>query len=304
VRIRAFAKINLTLPVFNKRPDGYHELRTVFQTVSLADDITVTFTPARKTTIELDSSVEIADNLMIRAAQLVLDAARVKGQVHMTLRKRIPMGGGLGGGSSDAAAVLNSLPTLLGKPVKPEKLHDIAATLGSDVPFFLIGGTAAGLGRGEELYPMADFHGGPGLILIPPVSVSTAEAYKALNRNGRGELTATECFNKMKGFQSFVRGLLVSASENDFEAVVFARHPLLKRLHTALRRSGATLSRMSGSGSALFGLYESRLSRDAAVETVSRAYPEVRVEPVSLVTRVRFRTSNGFPKHGNEKNDI
>jgi 4-diphosphocytidyl-2-C-methyl-D-erythritol kinase len=304
LRIRAFAKVNLTLPVFNTRGDGYHELRTVFQTVSLCDSINLSFVPGRRTSILLDSSVEIADNLMIRAARLVLDATRVSGEVRMNLRKNIPMGGGLGGGSSDAAAVLNWLPRLVGKAVDPDKLHDIASALGSDVPFFLIGGTAAGLGRGEELYPLPDFRGGAGLILVPPLAVSTAEAYSALDRDGAGQLTATECFNKMKRFQSFVRGPFVWASENDFEAVVFAREPLLKRLHGALRRSGATLARMSGSGSALFGLYGSRDARDAACAALGRAYPRVRVEPVSLVTRSRYRAANGFPKVGIETHDV
>ena len=110
VRLRAFAKLNLDLRVLGKRSDGYHELRTIFQTISLADSLEMAFTPGRKTTVELDDELAIPDNLVSRAAHLALDATRAAGRVEMRLTKRIPMGAGLGGGSSDAAAVLLALP--------------------------------------------------------------------------------------------------------------------------------------------------------------------------------------------------
>src|ERR1035441_2323118 len=114
VRVRALAKINLDLRVLGKRSDGFHELRTIFQTISLADSLEIAFTPGRKTTIELDDPLAIADNLVERAARLVMDATRSTGRVKMHLRKRVPMGAGVGGGSSDAAAVLLALPVLAG----------------------------------------------------------------------------------------------------------------------------------------------------------------------------------------------
>src|SRR5262245_478012 len=125
-RFRALAKINLDLRILNKRPDGFHELRTVFQTVSLTDRIDIEFEPARRTSITLDDPHAIPDNLLIRAAQAVLDATRTKAAVRMRLDKRIPMGGGHGGGSSDAAAVLLALPVLAQRPLKSHKLHEIA----------------------------------------------------------------------------------------------------------------------------------------------------------------------------------
>src|ERR1700684_3507020 len=133
VRLRAFAKLNLDLRVLGKRPDGYHELRTIFQTISLADSIEMAFTPGRKTTVELHDALAIPDNLVSRAAHLVLDAMRIAGRVEMRLTKLIPMGAGLGGGSSDAAAVLLALPVLAGRKLDLGKLSELAQQLGSDV---------------------------------------------------------------------------------------------------------------------------------------------------------------------------
>jgi 4-diphosphocytidyl-2-C-methyl-D-erythritol kinase len=164
-RVRAYAKINLDLRVLARRPDDYHELRTVFQTISLADDLEISFTPASHTRIAVEGAPEIEDNLVVKAAALVLDAAGVTGDVGFRLRKRIPMGAGLGGGSSDAAAVLLALPVLAGARLDIGKLACLGAQLGSDVPFFLLAGTAVGLGRGTELYPLPD---------SPPLAASMA----------------------------------------------------------------------------------------------------------------------------------
>jgi len=151
-RLRALAKINLDLRVLGKRPDGFHELRTIFQTISLADTIDIAFTPGRKTSIEVEDGLGIPDNLAARAARVALEAMGVTGRVEMRIRKRIPMGAGLGGGSSDAAAVLLALAVLAGREVELPELCAMAEQLGSDVPFFLLGGRAVGIGRGSELF--------------------------------------------------------------------------------------------------------------------------------------------------------
>src|SRR5262249_52634832 len=153
------------LRVLGKRPDGYHELRTVFQTISLADSIDISFATARRTAVELDDPLGIEHNLAAKAAHLVLDAMRITGRIAMRLTKRIPMGAGLGGGSSDAAAVLLALPVLAGRTLPLLELCALAKALGSDVPFFLLGGTAAGIGRGEELFPLPDVPPLPGLLI-------------------------------------------------------------------------------------------------------------------------------------------
>ena len=155
-RLRALAKLNLDLRVLYPRADGYHELRTIFQTISLADTIDVALTPARRTRIDIDGNVDIPDNLIVKAATLALAAMRTAAHVEFRLRKHIPMGAGLGGGSSDAAAVLLGLPVLAGKRLELARLLELASALGSDVPFFLLGGMAAGIGRGTELFPLPD----------------------------------------------------------------------------------------------------------------------------------------------------
>ncbi len=289
-RVSARAKLNLDLRVLHKRPDGYHELRTVFQTISLADRIDIVFTPARRTKIELESSIDIPDNLIVRTARLVLEAGRVTGNVRFRLHKRIPMGGGLGGGSTDAAAVLLALPVLAGVDIPPDTLHSLATEIGSDVPFFLEGGTALGIGRGEELYLLPDARLGPMLVLTPDIHVSTPEAYRAL---GRG-LTFNELSHTLSGFRSFVSslggglstGVECPSGENDFERVVFASHPELKALKRKLLRSGARSAMMTGSGSTLFAVFRDREERKKALAGFSSCSSC----PVSAVSRQRYRS--------------
>lgn len=134
LRVRSFAKINLDLRVLHKRPDGFHELRTIFQTISLADTIEIECQRGR-TRIEIESNIDILDNLIVKAAEAVLKAAKTTGRLQFRLTKRIPLGSGLGGGSSNAAAVLLALPVMLGKPLPLEKLLELSAELGSDIPF-------------------------------------------------------------------------------------------------------------------------------------------------------------------------
>ena len=246
-RVRALAKINLDLRVLGKRGDGYHELRTIFQTISLADTLDIAFTPGRKTAIELEDALGIPDNLVVRAARLAMDAMRTTGRVEMKLTKRIPMGAGLGGGSSDAAAVLLALPVLAGRNLPMTERWRIAQELGSDIAFFFLGGRAVGIGRGTELFPLPDdaIHKGPGagLLLAPGIHVSTAEAYGAL----KAGLTSGVHPNKIGSFQTQAWGHdHADAPVNDFEPVVFSRHPQLALLKKKLLAAGA-LSKAPGS---------------------------------------------------------
>jgi len=280
-RVRAFAKINLDLRVLGKRPDGYHELRTIFQTISLADTIDIAFTPARKTAIELQDDLGIADNLVTRAARLAMDAMRTTGRIAMRLTKRVPMGAGLGGGSSDAAAVLLALPPLAGRNLDMPKLCNLAQQLGSDVPFFLLGGTAVGIGRGTELFPLSDAPPYPGLLVAPAVRVNTAEAYRALSPR----LTSESQQNKMVSFQTQTWGLDRRGGSNDFEAVVFEQHVSLAVIKEKLLRAGASPAMMTGSGSALFGLFPT-------VKEATRAmkwWGAERSFRISLVSRGRYQ---------------
>ena len=251
VTVPAYAKINLGLRVLGKRPDGFHELRTVFQTISLADRLTITYEPAARTEITVEGMPDVPDNLAARAAAAVLSELRLKASVHIHIEKRIPMGAGLGGGSSDAAAILQALPILAGCPIPMPRLFQLAAPLGSDVPFFLLGGTALGLGRGEELYPLPNLPPLEGVLITPNIHVSTPDAYRALSP------TLTDSANKLASFQESVRQPLVEPLVNDFEAVVFAQHPQLAALKASLLSKGAYQALMSGSGSSVFALFKS-----------------------------------------------
>ncbi len=203
VTVPSLAKLNLDLRVLGKRSDGYHELRTVFQTISLRDSITIGFEFSRRPSLDLDSSVDIPDNLVLRAARVVLDALKIRARVHISLTKKIPMGAGLGGGSSNAAAILIALPALAGKPLSVTQTVRFALELGSDVPFFLYGGTALGVGRGIELYPLADLPSLHALVVSTGIHVSTAEAYRALNRaNMTNALTSQGDLPILGEFQS------------------------------------------------------------------------------------------------------
>lgn len=283
VRVPAYAKLNLGLRVLYRRPDGFHELRTVFQTISLADRLDIEFTPARTTRIEIEGTPTIPDNLVERACRLALEGMKLHAHVRFTLRKTIPMGAGLGGGSSDAAAVLLALPVLARKTLPAASL---AAQLGSDVPFFLHGGTALGLGRGEELYPLPDLSAARGLLVVPNVHSSTAEAYRDLSST----LTSIGLQNKLDSFQREVWRVVVDrvgADGNDFEEVVFARHPELKRIKQRLCRLGAKPAAMTGSGSAIFGMF-------ADAEKLNRArksFPDTTVFPISFLSRAQYRSA-------------
>ena len=283
VRVRSLAKINLDLRVLQKRPDGFHELRTIFQTISLADTIGIEYQRGR-TKIELKSNLNIPGNLILKAADSVMKSMRATGSLRFNLTKRIPLGGGLGGGSSNAAAVLLALPALLGKSVGFEKLLELAAELGSDVPFFLLGGTAAGLGRGTELYPLPDALSRPGLLIAPGIHSSTPAAYRALHRKVLAEIPP-DMINK---FQA-VAWNLEGAWTNDFETVVFRQHPQLKSIKGKLLKLGAWRAMMSGSGSALFGLFPSRELRDRAAEWFRKEFSSYQVHPFAMVTRGRYQ---------------
>jgi 4-diphosphocytidyl-2-C-methyl-D-erythritol kinase len=294
-RVRSLAKINLDLRVLGKRPDGYHELRTVFQTISLADTIDIEYSPAKALDIEIGGTADIPGNLIVKAAHAIAAATGLSGKIRFKLTKRIPMGGGLGGGSSNAAAVLLALPVLAGKRIVMDTLTEIGTALGSDVPFFLHGGAALGLGRGTELYPLPSVRSA-GLLVTPDVHVSTAEAYRDLNRaeiSGYEPLTSGSSPLDTNSFQSFAwamekdrpAGDWKLLGSNDFESAVFARFPQLQAIQAKLRRLGARPARMTGSGSALFGLFENR----EAAKRARKAFPEDQAATFELVDRFRYK---------------
>ena len=267
VTVRAHAKINWALRITGKRPDGFHDLETVFQEISLADSLT--FEPAAATSLSCDDPRIPADesNLVLRAARAI-DAPPVK----ITLQKRIPAEGGLGGGSSDAAATLRTLNEMFHLEMD-DRLPDIAMALGSDVPFFLAGGCAYATGRGEELRPLEAARGAPILLVIPDERVSTAEAFRSLHH-----------FSVAAGYEAFEEAAadFLAAPElliNDFEEPIFARLPRLREIRDRLIEAGAAKAAMSGSGSTMFGVFRDAAARDRA----AGAFADLRTERVETL---------------------
>ncbi len=266
--VRAPAKINLFLRVLGRRSDGFHELETLFQAVDLCDDVSVRRVVDGVTLEVLGADLgPPEENLAHRAAQALLAATDARVGFHVRLRKRIPAGAGLGGGSSDAAAVLRAANALLADPVGPDALSALGAALGSDVPFFLgSSALARGTGRGERLEALRPLPEAPVVLVLPPLHVATGAAYAALAeaRSGGGD---PPCFADVWGAPASW-GEVAAAARNDFEAVVPAAHPGISRALGALRASGASPALLSGSGSACFGIFADRAAAEAAAETL------------------------------------
>ena len=263
---RAHAKVNLDLRVLGTRPDGYHELRTVFQTIELHD--TLVGSPKRgpfslkckSPGVPLDDS-----NLVWRAAAALWKALGRPDEPRdamVTITKAIPIEAGLGGGSADAAAALQLFARMWGG-ASISLLRDVAATMGADVPFFLSGGTALGLGRGEEIYPLVDLPVHWVVIVRPPYGVSTAEAYSWYDEDRAAGMRET------RELQILPVPWPTRAAQmiNDLEPPVIRRHQEIAGLRTTLREAGAVAAAMSGSGSAVFGLFR---GRPAAARIVAR----------------------------------
>lgn len=266
VFVPAYAKINLTLAVLGKRADGYHDLASVMQTISLHD--TLRMTPNRSGSVSAQSdSTELntPDNLALRAALALREAAGDESLgAEIELLKTIPSPGGLGGGSSDAATVLLALNALWGTHLPHERLTELAAALGSDVPYFLSGGTALIAGRGERVIPLPDAQPLWLVLARPPVAVSTAAVYRALSPADYATGDDTDAL-----VQAIQQGapLPLDRLSNSLEAPVLRDHPQIAATRDALLASGAPRVRMSGSGPTLYAPF-------GALEEASRVYAE------------------------------
>lgn len=260
--LTAPAKVNLGLEILRRRPDGYHELETIFYRIALADTIELHERPRGSTMTCDDPSLSIGpDNLCLRAVEAMRSATSNDRGVHVVLHKRIPTGAGLGGGSSDAAAVLKGLNERWSAGLSLERLKEIGATLGSDVPALLGGPLAFGRGRGEILEDLPPAFSHWLVCVTPPVAVSTAWAYGRLQLRTRPERTSLR--------ERFLRAVpdlraLDTVLTNDFEDVVLPAHPPIAEVKRLLREAGCTAALMSGSGSSVFGLTTDRASAEAA----------------------------------------
>jgi 4-diphosphocytidyl-2-C-methyl-D-erythritol kinase len=288
IRIPAFAKVNLRLDVLGKRADGYHEVRNVLQTVTLHD--TLRFRRGRGHGIELriEGNAQLSQegaekNLVFRAVDALRRELKIRTGVEILLQKKVPAGRGLGGGSSDAAAALIGYLQFTRKKLSAMRRMEIAAGLGADVPFFLMGGRALGIGKGDEIYPLPDIPKRTLLIVSPKdIQVPTPDAYRWLHAPELASLTKSAANHKLFEFCALCWSAQGQRLSNDFEAAVFRRHPRLNQIRRVLLQGGASEALLAGSGSAVFGVFPSPAKARRAVvgfphdqtfvcETISRS---------------------------------
>ena len=283
----SFAKINLLLRVLGKRDDGFHELFTIFQTVSLHDDLH--FSESNEITLTCDDErIPVGEtNLIVKAARVLQEKFDLKKGARIHLEKRIPAPGGLGGGSSNAAVALLGLAQLWEINLSFEKLLEIGKQIGSDVPFFFFGGTCAATGRGTEIAPIEDLSEIFLLIVTPNVDVSTAAAFARLNAS---RLTKEASKSILQICLSEAKALDLRHTElkNDFEASVFAAAPEIKRVKEKLLELGAIRAQMSGSGASVFAVFEKEETRQATLKALE-AEKNWRKFAVATVSRSAYR---------------
>jgi len=278
----SFAKINWSLRVLGKREDGFHELCTLFQTVSLHD--TLKFEDADGLALVCDDPLIPTDerNLILRAAGLLREWSGCSAGALIGLEKHIPSPGGLGGGSSNAAVALVGLCRLWDIDLDESDLLQIAASVGSDVPFFLTGGTAIGRGRGEVIESTVDRVEPWVLIVAPEISVSTPEIFASL---AAPMLTSEALETNLTVCRKDANGPHLRRSDliNDLERVVFHRFPEVERAKNSLLKLGASNAAMSGSGASVFGIFDKQETRQAAIEALAseRSWRKFAVSTVS-----------------------
>jgi 4-diphosphocytidyl-2-C-methyl-D-erythritol kinase len=328
VTVRSFAKINLGLWIGPLRADGFHELRTVYQTVDLHDVV--------RLVVNKGSGIEIrcshprvpcdSTNTCYRMAENVMRALKATGKLSIEIEKKLPVQGGLGGASSNAVATMLALERALNVSLPGHERLRIAAEIGSDLPLFLAGGTVLGTAHGEEVYPLADVDITPCLVVAPQVGVSTPKAFadwdlmlaRSSTKSSIAKLTPSDPSDRMNWFgrhisawlsgvpqtskpgkpasgasargrgrvESPLLNLVHAGIENDFERVVFPQHPELCELKSELERAGAFYASLSGSGSALYGLFGTKAAALKAKATLRKK--GVAAEVTTTVTRSKY----------------
>jgi 4-diphosphocytidyl-2-C-methyl-D-erythritol kinase len=315
IAVRSFAKVNIGLRIGARRPDGFHELRTVYQTIALSDLVRVDL--GKGTGIEIycrDQRVPTDEtNTCWRVAERVLRAAKTRGKIRITIEKNLPVQGGLGAASSNAVATLFALERLLRRPLPPEERLRITAEVGSDLPLFLVGGTVLGTGRGEQVYPLQDLPSFPCVIATPDVGVSTPVAFGDWDKRQTesGELTTRNGSDRMNMFsqsvyewlagslstptgvpegwdraEALLLDLVRTGIENDFESVVFPKYPAIREVKRALERSGAKYVSLSGSGSAVYGLFADKAEAAQAARSLNDN--DIPAQATTTLTRTEY----------------
>ena len=324
IAVRSFAKINLGLYIGAARADGFHELRTVYQTIALHDVIRVSFEGGSERSVGRKSGsgdgIEIvcaeervpldSSNTCYRMAERVMAELGASGRVRIEIDKRLPVQGGLGAASSNAVAAMAALERVVKRPLPAAARLRIAAEIGSDLPLFLVGGTVLGVGRGEEVYPLADLPAVALVIVTPEVGVSTPQAFA--DWDAQAQLTRSRASDRLfevgcalsawlsdfgypntgasaKGGSrtgNLLSGLVRTGIENDFERVVFPQYPELRDIKGALERAGSSYASLSGSGSTLYGLFRSPV--DAAKAASRLRKQGLKAVATSTLTRQQY----------------
>ncbi|CAN5281195.1 4-(cytidine 5'-diphospho)-2-C-methyl-D-erythritol kinase [soil metagenome] len=286
-KLPSFAKINWFLRVLGKREDNYHELCTVFQTISLFDEIT--FSNCNEVILTCnDEKIPTGEsNLIFKAANILRENFEIKNGAKIHLEKRIPSPGGLGGGSSNAAIALLGLIKLWHLQIDFNDLVKIGAKLGADVPYFFYGGTCMGTGRGTELLPIEDLKEDFLLIVTPNVEISTANAFAGLNAPRLTKFSSKSilqiCQSEAESFD-----LRQTELKNDFETSVFAVEPEVKRVKEKLLELGANKVSMSGSGASVFAVFDKKETRQATQKALENEF-NWRQFAVATVSREKYR---------------
>lgn len=288
----SFAKINLDLRIIGRREDGYHEICTVFQTISLADRIAFEAADDLVLTCS-DPEMPVDDgNIIIKAANSLRGRYGVAKGARINLEKNIPSPGGLGGGSSNAAVTLIGLARLWQLDISAGSIADIAAGLGADVPFFLNGGTAIGTGTGTTLFPIRDFACDTLAVVTPNAVISTAEAYSAL---GVPSLTKADLNRILLNYRFWAENVDFRSADlkNDFEKTVFASHLAVERASLKLKELGAVTVLLSGSGASVFGIFDKQETRQTAMKALGNE-ANWRSFAVATVPREQYREALGI----------
>ena len=288
IKLHSFAKINLGLHILGKRTDGYHEIRTVYQTIMLHDNLEISMRSGNG--LEFNCNlVELRDenNLVVRAIEAVRNRTGVKTGLSVQLQKQIPTGSGLGGGSSNAAITIMALDYLLKLKMSRQEWFEIGEELGADVPFFFLGGRAIGLGTGSEVYSLQDHLPSHLLIVISAFPIATVDAY----RQASLRLTSQDNKSKIPAFCPAVIDNIESGKEleNHFESVVFKNQPSLKQIKKRLLQCGATKAGLTGSGSAIVGFFDSK--RDLKQAQVALRNRDIQLITTRTTTRKQYQDS-------------
>ncbi len=292
ITVPSFAKINLDLRIAGRRDDGFHDICTIFQTISLADAIRFEASDSLTLTCSDAGIPTDEQNLIIRAANELLRFTGKQCGATIHLEKNIPSPGGLGGGSSNAAVTLMALCDIWELQLSSEELLTIAAVLGSDVPFFFCGGTAIGTGRGTEVEPITDLSSPFMILITPDVAVDTAKAYSRLNA---ARLTKEDSNRILLNYRFWAVNVDLRSADlkNDFEKTVFAAFPEVERVKAKLLELGAVKALLSGSGASVFGIFDNQETRQTAMKALGNE-ANWRSFAVATVTREDYRGALNF----------